>query len=683
MDNFYRAFEDKFRGPRELIQTRLHVYLPFVTPLCEHLDSVSAVDLGCGRGEWLELLGEHGFDIQGADLDEGMLEACHERGLTVYHREAVEFLKDLPDAGQTVVSGFHIVEHIPFADVQSLVSEALRVLQPGGLLILETPNPENLVVGTSSFYLDPTHQRPIPPDLLAFVPEYAGFARTKILRLQESESLLTGDISTLMAVLDGVSPDYAVVAQKKGPKSLMRAVDPAFAADYGVTLNSLASRYQQKKDIQSAEQEGRAVAAEARAQAQEERAVAAEARAGEQEGRAVAAEARAQAQEERAVAAEARAGEQEGRAVAAEARAQAQEERAIAAEARAGEQEGRAVAAEARAQAQEERAIAAEARAGEQEGRAVAAEVRAMAQEERAIAAEARAGEQEGRAIAAEAWGQSEQARAVAAEAHARHLEGEINLARQSMAGMQIQLDAITHQAHDWHDQILRLQHTFSWRVTSSLRFIKRLLLAMLRGAKYLVKGLLLGLLGLLSLPFLPLLLILIPYVLARPTLRNRLGQRIKHYPKLRHALRLSAFKLGLIPHDPRRENGAAPIQAVIPVKARIGEQVSRAITAKALAQAQEDRATAAEAWRRSEQGRAEAAQARTQTHEERAVAAEASAGEQEGRAVAVVELIESGPASGSLEAVQQHSPSLDHLTPRAREIYHQLVDACNARQRV
>ena len=90
----------------------------------------------------------------------------------------------------TVVSAFHVVEHIPFETLRQLVDEAYRVLKPGGLLILETPNSENLVVGTSSFYLDPTHQRPLPAQLLTFVVEYAGFERVKTLYLQEHSTSL-------------------------------------------------------------------------------------------------------------------------------------------------------------------------------------------------------------------------------------------------------------------------------------------------------------------------------------------------------------------------------------------------------------------------------------------------------------------------------------------------------------
>ena len=270
-DNFYRAFEEKFRGSRGMIKSRLQVYLPFVKPLLVFLPSAQATDLGCGRGEWLELLAEIGFDAQGVDIDDAMLSACRERGLKVQTGDALAFLRGLPDASQSVVSGFHIAEHLPFETLKELVKEALRVLLPGGLLILETPNPENLVVGTSTFYLDPTHHRPIPPQLLAFLPEYFGFKHIKILRLQESPELAKATEVTFLSVLSGVSPDYAVIAQKEGPDEIFAALQSAFDTEYGLNLETLAHRYQQQA-------EARATAAEQHAAAAENRAIQAEAR---------------------------------------------------------------------------------------------------------------------------------------------------------------------------------------------------------------------------------------------------------------------------------------------------------------------------------------------------------------------------------------------------------------------
>jgi len=290
-DNFYRAFEERHRGSRELIKSRLAVYLPFIEPLKVVYPGARAVDLGCGRGEWLELVNEHGFDGFGVDLDEGMLGACHKLGLKVEKTEAIGYLSSLDDASVAIVSGFHIAEHIEFSDLQILVQEALRVLLPGGLLILETPNPENLVVGTASFYLDPTHQKPIPPLLLEFLPEYVGFKRSKILRLQESQDLINNSDVSLFAVLNGVSPDYAVVAQKNGSEELLDALTTEFSAEYGLTLEKLANTYQSRVDIKTQQTEAKAQQAEAKAQQAEAKAQQAEAKAQQAEAKAQQAEA--------------------------------------------------------------------------------------------------------------------------------------------------------------------------------------------------------------------------------------------------------------------------------------------------------------------------------------------------------------------------------------------------------
>lgn len=167
--DFYRAFEDRHRGSRELITSRLRVYLPFILPFKHNEEKPKALDLGCGRGEWLQLLKESSFDAFGVDLDKGMLKACKTLGRSTKRVDALAYLRDQPDRSINIVSGFHIAEHLPFEVLTSIVMESLRVLTPGGLLILETPNPENIIVGSKSFYMDPTHQKPIPPELLLFL----------------------------------------------------------------------------------------------------------------------------------------------------------------------------------------------------------------------------------------------------------------------------------------------------------------------------------------------------------------------------------------------------------------------------------------------------------------------------------------------------------------------------------
>ncbi|MEK7888715.1 methyltransferase domain-containing protein [Burkholderia contaminans] len=244
VDSFYRAFEDRHRGSRDLIKSRLAKYAAFFQPLAALHPGAMTFDVGCGRGEWLELMIEAGFVASGVDLDDEMLEACRERNLPVSKGDAIEHLATLDSDSHALISAFHVVEHVSFEQLKTLVSEALRVLKPGGLLILETPNPENIAVATCNFYIDPSHQKPVPPMLLSFVAEHAGFDRVKVVRLQEPEVLHDAETKVhLLNILGSVSPDYAIVAQKAAG-STQGAFDAAFDADYGLTIDVLADRYE-------------------------------------------------------------------------------------------------------------------------------------------------------------------------------------------------------------------------------------------------------------------------------------------------------------------------------------------------------------------------------------------------------------------------------------------------------
>ena len=213
-NDFYIAFENRYRGSRELIKQRQTSYLPYIAPLKTVYPNLKAIDLGCGRGEWLELLKENGVDASGVDLDDAMLSSCIASNLKVKKIDAISALQELPNASLHIISGFHIAEHLPFEQLIELIHQALRVLSPGGLLILETPNSENINVATSSFYLDPTHRNPIPAQLLSFLMTYSGFAFTIELRLNADISPAEGAWLTLRNVLTGVSRDYALIAQK-------------------------------------------------------------------------------------------------------------------------------------------------------------------------------------------------------------------------------------------------------------------------------------------------------------------------------------------------------------------------------------------------------------------------------------------------------------------------------------
>lgn len=246
-DDFYRALEERFRAPQEEIRSRLEGYRPFLDALRTRYSRPRAFDIGCGRGEWLQLLEESGFQAEGVDLDDSMLAACHERGLQACNRDALEALRERADRSLELISAFHVVEHLTFDYLRALLVEVRRVLADDGLLVLETPNSENLIVGTNNFYLDPTHQRPVPALFLDFLCQYSGFARSRILRLQEDPALQRHDANIgLWQVLYGVSPDYAVVAQ---PTMAEEGGDPfaeLFTHEYGLTLESLANRHDQQ-----------------------------------------------------------------------------------------------------------------------------------------------------------------------------------------------------------------------------------------------------------------------------------------------------------------------------------------------------------------------------------------------------------------------------------------------------
>src|ERR1700736_387990 len=180
LDALYFSFENRFRGSRDEIKKRVRFYLPFLETANIGTEGKPILDLGCGRGEWLELLREKGLTATGVDSNEAMIGHCKERQLNVTQADALEFLRNLPDRSQGAVTGFHIIEHLPLEKLVSLLGETLRVLHPGGLAIFESPNCKNLLVGASTFNIDPTHRRPIFPDTAQFLLEIHGFQRVTL-----------------------------------------------------------------------------------------------------------------------------------------------------------------------------------------------------------------------------------------------------------------------------------------------------------------------------------------------------------------------------------------------------------------------------------------------------------------------------------------------------------------------
>lgn len=194
LDAFYFSFENRFRGPREEIKRRLRFYLPLIENCQAGKQGRPIVDLGCGRGEWLELVREQKLAGTGVDLNEAMIAQCNQRKLDVVQADAVEFLRRQPDDSHGAITGFHIIEHLPLNTLVDLISETFRVLKPGGLAIFESPNCKNLTVGACYFYIDPTHRNPVFPETAQFMLETAGFERVTLEYLAPVE---TSDISNV------------------------------------------------------------------------------------------------------------------------------------------------------------------------------------------------------------------------------------------------------------------------------------------------------------------------------------------------------------------------------------------------------------------------------------------------------------------------------------------------------
>ncbi|UOG92046.1 MAG: class I SAM-dependent methyltransferase [Candidatus Thiothrix sulfatifontis] len=218
MDAYYLAFEDANRGTLAEIRQKLAIYIPYVIEFKQQSSTLPVLDLGCGRGEWLALLRDNAIAAYGVDMNGVMVTLGQESGLDVRHADGLTHLQQLPDASLSAVTSFHVIEHLPFATLFNILMEINRVLIPGGLLIFETPNPENVLVGSHTFYHDFTHRNPITPTALTFLLTYHNFQAIQTLRLHPypEAAKVPGD-DPLTARVNGhlCGPqDFALIAHK-------------------------------------------------------------------------------------------------------------------------------------------------------------------------------------------------------------------------------------------------------------------------------------------------------------------------------------------------------------------------------------------------------------------------------------------------------------------------------------
>lgn len=218
----YVAFENRYRGGEDDIRERLTPYVEYFR------NQPSVLELGCGRGEFLELLRENDIEARGIDDNNEMVAACRERGLTVSEADIATYLRDLPPASLGGIFAAQVIEHLPPDQLRAMLGSCYSALREDGCLVVETVNPRSLVALVESFYRDLSHQKPLHPETVDFLLRACGFRevsihysspvheRSKLLPISPddpSARTTNENFRKINAVLFG-DQDYAAIAVK-------------------------------------------------------------------------------------------------------------------------------------------------------------------------------------------------------------------------------------------------------------------------------------------------------------------------------------------------------------------------------------------------------------------------------------------------------------------------------------
>ena len=206
----YGRFAERFRGNEEYVKAGQRIYLP------EFAGRKNVLDIGCGRGEFLEMMQQAGVPARGIDLSAESVALCRQKGLTAEVADLFAFLAQQPESCFDGIFCSQVVEHLPPERLPEMIKLAASRLAPGGVIAIETPNPECLAIFATHFYLDPTHTRPIPHPLLMFYLEEFGVGGIEVRRLSPAAETMPSLASLPADFRDAFfgGLDYAVIGKK-------------------------------------------------------------------------------------------------------------------------------------------------------------------------------------------------------------------------------------------------------------------------------------------------------------------------------------------------------------------------------------------------------------------------------------------------------------------------------------
>jgi len=219
----FKKYEDEMRESQdETIQSLRNYDSVFRRVTSSHGGKINFLDLGCGKGKWLELAQkEYGAYAMGVDSEESMVAACENNGLNAYKADLISYIKNAASNSVDIISMIHVAEHLPLYLLNEVINECYRVLRKGGAIIIETQNPENMITDACDFYLDPKHITKIPPALLKILVEETGMVDSEIVRMHAYNAIHTESLSD-SATAKGQPAgffnnyaDYAVIAYKE------------------------------------------------------------------------------------------------------------------------------------------------------------------------------------------------------------------------------------------------------------------------------------------------------------------------------------------------------------------------------------------------------------------------------------------------------------------------------------